>query len=1340
MAYAPYFIPQELNPNFIPQGLNPNFIPQEFNPNFIPQGLPQYPSSGFSFLNNVPARPPVPPPMPKYKNNRKKVNKAIIVSNLKPTTKIRTIYEAFKKFGYLYNVELNKNEHDQPDGSAIVEFNSMPRHFDINQPLVIDDQTVAMKYGRILSEEERPTTCKAVSLTLGIMLTETEFVEEWSAYQGVKLVVYYERRRMNVEFLHLGVHYLMEIKFGDIDSNVVVENIGSATYLTLRLNQPPKLFKQRKTLFNETRIRLNKIPIIPAVPFDDIYSPDVTLDDESYDTCNTPTLVNATANNVRIETWTVLRMKFDPEQKNKHWLRKMLAGMADYNLVPRDSHLNAREQLKITSSAELPVPKNHQQRADLLDFDVLYHLECNISANYLMERNLDGKFYNLLTSLDASTARGILTVMAQKKTRVWNPVEAMNAIFKEHGKRVLHQCRIPPHCSMLRKVIITPTATYFQPLSLETTNRVVRHYAKYADRFIRVQFTDEDFMRLGPAFGISPNNVLYSRVYQTLKNGLQIGTRRYDYLGYSSSQLREQGSWFYAASDRESELPPLDGDVIRSWMGDFSNIKIVAKHAARIGQCFSSTMPIMQLRKNQVEYIDDIILNNYTFSDGVGNISRGLAKDVARRMSLRVIPSAFQFRLGGAKGMLVVSDKLKGRKVQLRPSQIKFESDHYMLEIVRTSSYIPAFLNRQAITVLSSLGVKNGAFMVKLDTVLYELNAMLENPENAIKILQVYPDSFGIASFMTRMINSGFLERQDPFLKNLLNMFRLRTLKNLKEKAKLPVDEGAFVFGVVDESGVLKEDEIFCQVTNDLERKERFVVKGRCIVYRNPCFHPGDIRVVNAVDHPELRERLVNVVAFPRVGERDIPSMCSGGDLDGDEFTIIWDKKLMPKIINHAPMDYTPSAPKTKANVTTDDIKEFFVDYIKSDNLGQIANTHLATADLSDDGAMDSGCLRLAQLHSLAVDFPKTGNPAIMERNLKLLRYPDFMCKEDKPSYVSKKVLGLMFRRINKMDYDEYESTLVDDPIYDTRLRVPGMERFIASARQSLEKYNLDLTALMNQYGVNTEAETISGFVMTWTNGCNKKSDFESQKQTASAVASMRRGWKKEFMREFKDAINKDKAKKAKHQKGINKRNNNNKGSSYSKEIELDLEAKAAAWYYVAYHPTERGRDHDTTKDGYFSFAWVMEDILIRVGKRHINQKQNDELAKAIDETLIRKYQAHGPTDDTQSTTNSNDDDGSFDDGDDGDSDYDNGDDNEDRNDDSDDNDGGNPKSNKAKDLLTHISDQKRNKMATGDDERDGASLVSKPELEFEPTEDDTPIVDVDASISELTIALTQQL
>lgn len=85
-------------------------------------------------------------------------------------------------------------------------------------------------------------------------------------------------------------------------------------------------------------------------------------------------------------------------------------------------------------------------------------------------------------------------------------------------------------------------------------------------------------------------------------------------------------------------------------------------------------------------------------------------------------------------------------------------------------------------------------------------------------------------------------------------------------------------------------------------------------------------------------------------------------------------------------------------------ITHFFVDYIVNANLGMVANAHLAHADASPDGARDPRCLELARLHSLAVDYPKTGVPAVLGLELRPKSFPDFMENKTKPKYEAQKV------------------------------------------------------------------------------------------------------------------------------------------------------------------------------------------------------------------------------------------------------------------------------------------------------------------------------------------------
>ena len=178
----------------------------------------------------------------------------------------------------------------------------------------------------------------------------------------------------------------------------------------------------------------------------------------------------------------------------------------------------------------------------------------------------------------------------------------------------------------------------------------------------------------------------------------------------------------------------------------------------------------------------------------------------------------------------------------------------------------------------------------------------------------------------------------------------------------------------MDETGYLQEDQIYCSMHNE---HGPTIVTGSVVITRCPALHPGDVQCVRAVDVPwesPLRA-LHNMVVFSSQGARDLPSKLSGGDLDGDLYNIIYDGSLYPPRISQ-PADYPIAAPVDIGRpVETPDMTEFFVRFMENDNLGLIATLHQILADQKTFGTFDADCLKLAGLHSTAVDFSKTGIP-----------------------------------------------------------------------------------------------------------------------------------------------------------------------------------------------------------------------------------------------------------------------------------------------------------------------------------------------------------------------------
>lgn len=370
------------------------------------------------------------------------------------------------------------------------------------------------------------------------------------------------------------------------------------------------------------------------------------------------------------------------------------------------------------------------------------------------------------------------------------------------------------------------------------------------------------------------------------------------------------------------------------------------------------------------------------FSDGVGTMSCDVAYIMWDALpQKKAAPTAAQVRMRGSKGMLAVDSSLSGSVVCIRPSMKKFESsDTANLEICDTASKpIPLVLNRQMVKILEDMGLGPNWFFEMQNIELSRLREVTADAYNVARFLK--QQDVGGAIRLHRLFrqaeNMGIDYRKDSFLCSVVEALVLRELRLLKHKARIPIRKGVTLFGIMDETGFLEENQVYITYDTMEGRFDPPPGAGPLLVTRSPALHPGDIQfphhVIPPVGHP-LREHS-NVIIFSRNGTRDLPSQLSGGDLDGDIYNIIWDPQTLPSL-TFQPADYPRVPPRDlPREVTREDMAQFFVDFMKQDILGVIATRHMILADQVGEGTLNSNCLKLAELHSTAVDFSKTGIP-----------------------------------------------------------------------------------------------------------------------------------------------------------------------------------------------------------------------------------------------------------------------------------------------------------------------------------------------------------------------------
>ncbi|KAJ3349118.1 hypothetical protein HDU83_000739 [Entophlyctis luteolus] len=397
-------------------------------------------------------------------------------------------------------------------------------------------------------------------------------------------------------------------------------------------------------------------------------------------------------------------------------------------------------------------------------------------------------------------------------------------------------------------------------------------------------------------------------------------------------------------------------DLIRKNSG-LDNISDISKFVKYSGLLFNELdVEITELAHINVGLDPDIIHHGFNFSDGCGRVSR----DIVRILLPDVfpVPSVIQIRAPGIKGVLMVDPSLPDKTIVFRKSMQKLDMLNLReretlvidcLHIAVLSYSKPGrsqSLNAQVLVLLMERGLtaelnirpnnrtqivlqKDSRYKSAMNYALADVRAAFEflhlcgHDSRFVKLHEIlnqqhYTRRSALQRFWNDLRGSHIAEisqwrRSDRQKPKYDNAFREHWV-GFDRRIRIPLRESALLFGICDHRAVLKPGTCYVHVLQPCGGK---VIQGRVAVMRNPCYHPGDIVLLQAVNAPEL-SHVHNAVVFSVHGTRPDADKCSGGDLDGDQFRVIWDDEILTAMSDAEPFDYDPQRVKNLIRETVE--------------------------------------------------------------------------------------------------------------------------------------------------------------------------------------------------------------------------------------------------------------------------------------------------------------------------------------------------------------------------------------------------------------------------------------
>ncbi|KAF1976229.1 hypothetical protein BU23DRAFT_528630 [Bimuria novae-zelandiae CBS 107.79] len=513
----------------------------------------------------------------------------------------------------------------------------------------------------------------------------------------------------------------------------------------------------------------------------------------------------------------------------------------------------------------------------------------------------------------------------------------------------------------------------------------------------------------------------------------------------------------FATSGVGIDAPMSIGEML-NWFYPFEDRKninqTVCKAYARLDLGLSRTIPALEFLPSQVILVKDVLADgtpentkhndvsiewpqeypkHVVMNDGCSRMSYGAALKIWNTVkeftgSDDPLPSAFQGRIGGAKGVWMINDEPSFVNpdepdwIEISKSQLKF---NFHAEDRTDSAYdrhrvafdyvdhsrkpVPKALHISFIPILVDRGVPWKVIadltIERQDADRKQLLHNLSDPERMYPWVHredrgsrsdVPQWEAGMQQYFPNKIKflyeSGFLPNQEPYLADCICSFIRSRQIRMESKLKVPLTKSTYVLGVADPLGVLAPGEVHMEFsspfTDELTgARFRALDNIDILVSRQPACRRSDIQKVRSVKHPEL-SHLIDVVVFPAVGEYPLAGKLQGGDYDGDTFWLCWEQAVVQSFKNAPAPVETPEPSQYGIKQDTRRLSEIMdandlstVDNflrealefrLKPSLLGLVTNYSEKLAYLENRVASKS-LQQLYDIHDLLVDAPKQG-------------------------------------------------------------------------------------------------------------------------------------------------------------------------------------------------------------------------------------------------------------------------------------------------------------------------------------------------------------------------------